>query len=82
MVEQATLELTPQELRLRWAMRLFAVLFLSETVLYLAPAFVGSAQPQWVQLPFVANSFVKSFLFGGLCAIRPPTCGASSASSR
>ena len=67
--EQATLELTPQELRLRWAMRLFAVLFLSETVLYLAPAFVGSARPPWVQLPFVANSFVKSFLFGGLCAI-------------
>ena len=33
------------------------------------PAFVGSAQPEWVQLPFVANSFVKSFLFGGLCAI-------------
>ena len=29
--EEANLDLTPQERRLRWAMRLFAVLFLSET---------------------------------------------------
>jgi choline dehydrogenase-like flavoprotein len=62
-------ELTAQERRLRWALRIFAVLFGGETLLYLLPALAGSAQPDWVQLPFVANSFVKAFLFGGLCAI-------------
>jgi len=67
--ERANPELTGQELRLRWALRIFAVLFGAETLVYLAPALVGSAQPDWLQLPFVDNSFVKSFLFAGLCAI-------------
>ena len=69
MHEGANAELTREELRLRWALRAFAVLFGAETLIYLAPALFGSAQPDWVQLPFVDNSFVKSFLFAGLCAI-------------
>lgn len=60
-------ELTSQERRLRWALRLFAVLFWAESLIYVVPALASTTD--WVQLPFVASSFVKSFLFGGLCAI-------------
>ncbi|MGH2954510.1 MAG: GMC family oxidoreductase N-terminal domain-containing protein [Solirubrobacterales bacterium] len=61
--------LTKQERRLRFFLRLFAVLFASETILYLLPALVGGSEQTWGELPFVANSWVKAALLGGLCAI-------------
>ena len=61
--------LTKQELRLRWWLRVFAFSFTAETLVYLLPALIGSSKAAWGALPFVANSFVKSALFGGICFI-------------
>ncbi|MGH2951903.1 MAG: GMC family oxidoreductase N-terminal domain-containing protein [Solirubrobacterales bacterium] len=62
-------ELTSQERRMRWILRVSAVIFGAETLLYLLPALVGGSEQTWGEVPFVANSWVKSGLFGGLCAI-------------
>jgi hypothetical protein len=61
--------LTPQELRLRNALRIFAVLFALGMFAYLLPALAGPARAYWVQLPFVGNSVVKVGLLFMLCAV-------------
>jgi choline dehydrogenase-like flavoprotein len=65
----ALADLTPQELRLRGALRIFAVLFALGMLAYLLPAFVGPARTYWVQLPFVGNSVVKVGVLFMLCAV-------------
>ena len=47
-------------------LRLGAVVFALETLAYLLPALVGSAQDDWVQLPFVASSVSKATLLAGV----------------
>lgn len=61
--------LTSAELRLRVALRIFAVLFALGMAAYLLPALVGPARPYWIQLPFVGNSVVKVGLLFILCAV-------------
>jgi choline dehydrogenase-like flavoprotein len=61
--------LTPEERRLRWALRLGGALFAGEILLYLLPALLGGTQQDWVQLPFVASSAVKAGFLAGLCAL-------------
>ena len=58
--------LTPQERRLRFALRAGAVVFALETLAYLLPALFGSAAEQWIQLPFVASSVSKAMLLAGV----------------
>src|SRR2546421_1075734 len=59
--------LTSEERLLRLALRIAAVTFTVETLVYLVPALIGSIQPDWTQLPFVTNSVVKSAVLGGVC---------------
>ncbi len=61
--------LTPQERRLRLALRAGAVVFALETLAYLLPALVGSAADDWIQLPFVASSVSKAMLLAGVAWI-------------
>ncbi len=52
----------------RWV-RIAGTSFFLETLVYLLPALAWGTTKSWVQLPFVANSFVKSMFFAGLCAL-------------
>src|SRR4051812_37106533 len=65
----ARADLTPQELRLRSVLRIFAVLFALGMLAYLLPAFIEPTRAYWVQLPFVGNSVVKVGVLFILCAI-------------
>ncbi len=62
------MELTPQEKRLRWILRLAGFTFCGETLVYLLPALIDPS-PGWGQLPFVVNSVLKAALIGGACLI-------------
>jgi choline dehydrogenase-like flavoprotein len=62
-------DLTAQERRLRLALRAGAVVFAFETLAYLLPALIGSAQDDWIQLPFVASSVSKAMLLAGVAFI-------------
>jgi choline dehydrogenase-like flavoprotein len=64
-----TERLTNEEKLLRRALRIAAVIFTCETLVYLIPAFVGSTQADWIQLPFIVNSVVKAAVLGGVCWI-------------
>ena len=57
-------ELTAPERRLELVLRIFAVLFLGQAILYPVLGLFGSAE-----FPFVANSFAKDGLFCVLCFI-------------
>ncbi|MFN2612216.1 MAG: GMC family oxidoreductase N-terminal domain-containing protein [Solirubrobacterales bacterium] len=61
--------LTKEEKLLRLALRIAAVIFTTETLVYLLPGLFGSAQHDWIQLPFVVNSVVKAAVLGGVCWI-------------
>lgn len=61
--------LCPEELRLRRLVQIAGTIFFAETLVYLLPALAWGTTESWVQLPFVANSFVKSMFFAGLCAL-------------
>jgi choline dehydrogenase-like flavoprotein len=61
--------LTGAERRLRLVLRAGAVVFGLETLAYLLPAMVGSAQSDWIQLPFVASSVSKAMLLAGVAWI-------------
>jgi choline dehydrogenase-like flavoprotein len=61
--------LTKEEKLLRLGLRIAAVIFTCETLVYLIPTFVGSTQADWIQLPFIVNSVVKAAVLGGVCWI-------------
>jgi choline dehydrogenase-like flavoprotein len=61
--------LTKQERRMRWLLRIAAVTFSLETLVYLLPALIGSSRQTWGELPFVINSFLKAGLIGGVCFV-------------
>jgi choline dehydrogenase-like flavoprotein len=63
------MELTRQERRLRWVLRVAAFAFTAETMVYLLPALIGSSRETWGELPFVINSFLKAGLIGGVCFV-------------
>ena len=63
------MDLTKPEKRLRTALRLFAALFLSATLLFLASALIGGGLRDWVQVGFVVNSVTKVSVLGALCLI-------------
>jgi choline dehydrogenase-like flavoprotein len=67
--DQVEQTLTPPERLLRLGLRIAAVIFTLETLVYLLPALFGSLQDEWIQLPFVANSAVKAAVVGGACWI-------------
>jgi choline dehydrogenase-like flavoprotein len=67
--QAGTTPLTAQELRLRRLLQVAGTIFFAETLVYLLPALAWGTTESWVQLPFVANSFVKSMFFAGLCAL-------------
>lgn len=56
--------LTPQERRLRWLLRVLALLFGLAVFAYLLPALVGPNKAAFIQLPFVTNSVVKVGVLG------------------
>jgi choline dehydrogenase-like flavoprotein len=64
-----TEEITKEEKLLRLGLRIAAVIFTCETLVYLLPSFIGSTQADWIQLPFVVNSVVKAAVLGGVCWI-------------
>ncbi|MDX6615992.1 MAG: hypothetical protein QOD60_1083, partial [Solirubrobacterales bacterium] len=64
-----TESLYKEEKLLRLGLRIAAVIFTCETLVYLVPTFVGSTQADWIQLPFVVNSVVKAAVLGGVCWI-------------
>jgi choline dehydrogenase-like flavoprotein len=61
--------LTHEERLLRLGLRIAAVIFTTETLVYLIPAFIPSVQADWIQLPFIVNSVVKAAVLGGVCWI-------------
>ncbi|MGZ5342690.1 MAG: FAD-dependent oxidoreductase, partial [Solirubrobacterales bacterium] len=68
MASDSTGALTGPERLLRLGLRIAAVIFTFETLVYLLPALFGSQElkDSWIQAPFVVNSVVKAFVVGGV----------------